>query len=257
MEGYERYYESYLKGYEERFGEQNEEKNEEKNGEKNGERFYKMPKVMTDHDSRFQVLSAEAKFLYMFLLDLLQLSIRNVQLNTRTGKYWQDQHGIFVQYTQRHMADLIHRSLPTVRKRLKELIDIGLIVRIRQGLTRSDKLYVQPATNFPSEEKPNFSSGKQPADQPEAKSDSPNDTKGSTPDLRTGDLILQLPGDPPREPENTSSKPKNTTQQEEIPFSEKHFSGVFDKDHDDGSWNRKISEERIRRRVELSRLSFA
>jgi len=206
-------------------------------------RFYQMPKVLIE-ESKFNMLSVEARFLYMLFLDLMQLSKKNC---------WRDPDGIYIYYSQARMAVEIHRSLPTVRKRLKELIDIGLIVRKRRGLTLCDKIYVQIATLFPSGEEPDFLSERQPASCPEAKIDHPNDTKGSTPDLSTREIILPLPGTPAAEPVNSSLKPKNTNPPPKTPFEDKYYNLLSAEALADCDWNRELSIANIKK--ELAKLS--
>ena len=106
--------------------------------------FFQLPKDL--FTPKFANVSVEAKTLYSILLDWAQLSIRN-------GSKWRDQTGIFIYFGQRKMADALNCSLPTVRRRLKELVAAGLLVRKRRGLTFCDKLYVLPVTDALSAEK--------------------------------------------------------------------------------------------------------
>ena len=87
-----------------------------------------------DEDEQYANLSTDAKYLYGKMRDRLKLSIKN---------NWQDENGFYIRMTRVSMAALLHRCLPTVRKVIKELIDAGLLSEKREGLTKSNRLYVQ------------------------------------------------------------------------------------------------------------------
>ena len=114
-----------------------------------------------DEDERYAGLSTNAKYLYGKMRDTLKLSIKN---------NWQDENGFFIRMTRLKMAALLKCSLPTVRKIIKELIGVGLLLEKREGLTKSNRLYVQllPGENemefhcrvkkaLPPTKKPDFS----------------------------------------------------------------------------------------------------
>ena len=150
-------------------------------------RFFQMPKILVE-EPKYAWLSAEAIFLYTLLLDLMQLSKKNC---------WRDPVGVYIYYSQARMAEVLHRSLPTVRKRLAELVEAGLLVRKRRGLTHCDKLYVIPATLFPSGEENDSVSAKQDSLLPDGTDVSPNDTNPSAADTDTKDTPL-LPKKAPK-----------------------------------------------------------
>lgn len=87
-----------------------------------------------DEDEQYADLSIHAKYLYGKMRDILKLSIRN---------NWQDENGFYIRMTRDRMAKLLKCSLPTVRKIVKELIQFGLLKEKREGLTKSNRLYVQ------------------------------------------------------------------------------------------------------------------
>ena len=114
-----------------------------------------------DTDPLYANLSVMAKYLYGKMRDILKLSIKN---------NWQDENGFYIRLTRLNMATLLKCCLPTVRKVIKELINVGLLKEKREGLTRSNRLYVQLLTgenetefqckarkNVLSEKKPDFS----------------------------------------------------------------------------------------------------
>lgn len=94
-------------------------------------RFVQFPKVL--FAPKFSKLSNDAKVLYSLLLDRMQLSIKNK---------WEDAVGIFIFFSQAEMAASLNCSLPTVRKRITELLNSGLIFTIRIGLGKPNRIYV-------------------------------------------------------------------------------------------------------------------
>jgi len=111
--------------------------------------YFTIPKAL-DKDLRYKDLSVEAKYLYGHMRDTLKLSIKNG---------WKDGKGYFIRMTRDKIAALLKRSLPTVRRIIRELIAVGLLREKREGLTRSNRLYVQL---LPSEDISSFTGeGKQ------------------------------------------------------------------------------------------------
>lgn len=95
---------------------------------------YRTIPKMLDTDQVYKKMSVEAKYLYSYMRDLFKLSVKNK---------WQDKKGIFIKLTREKIGELLGRSLPTVRKILKELVKAKLIIDIRLGLTLCNKIYVQ------------------------------------------------------------------------------------------------------------------
>lgn len=87
-----------------------------------------------DTNPAYADLSVQAKYLYGKMRDTLKLSILN---------NWQDQNGFYIRMTRINMATLLKCCLPTIRKFVKELIGVGLLKEKREGLGRSNRLYVQ------------------------------------------------------------------------------------------------------------------
>lgn len=100
--------------------------------------FYKMPKILFS-SSDYSDLSGNAKLMYMLLFDRLDLSVKN---------NWLDEHGqVYQFYTiEQFMLDL-NCSRQTVLNLKKELSDKGLLVEIRQGSTKPNRLYLR-SLNF-------------------------------------------------------------------------------------------------------------
>lgn len=79
--------------------------------------------------------SVNAKLLYGLLLSRTQLS-------QKSG--WTDESGsVYVVYTIRQMADDLNRSERTVKTALNELENAGLLLRVRQGWNRANRLFLQ------------------------------------------------------------------------------------------------------------------
>ena len=93
-----------------------------------------------DADVRYASLSVHAKYLYGKLRDLLKLSIQN---------NWQDENGFYVRMTRETMTKLLKICLPTARKVVRELVGVCLLKERREGLNKSNRLYVQL---FPGED---------------------------------------------------------------------------------------------------------
>lgn len=138
--------------------------------------YFEVPKAL-DTNPRYASLSVQARYLYAHLRDTLKLSIKN---------NWKDSNGYYVRMTRKNMAILLHCSEPTVRKFLRELRGIGLLREKRQGLTRSNLLYVQLLegendTTFQSRVKPASPQERKPDFTPERKPLSPNNPYPSKP----------------------------------------------------------------------------
>lgn len=79
--------------------------------------------------------SVNTKLLYGLLLSRTQLS-------QRSG--WADENGsVYVIYPIRQMADDMNRSERTVKNALNELENAGLLLRVRQGWNRANRLFLQ------------------------------------------------------------------------------------------------------------------
>lgn len=122
--------------------------------------YFTIPKAL-ETDPRYASLSIEARYLYARMRDTLKLSIKN---------NWRDHLGVYIKMARTTMAQVLNKSLPTVRKILKELREAGLIFDLRMGLTRCNRIYVKlldgesESDLFPkakeaslSKEKPDFS----------------------------------------------------------------------------------------------------
>ena len=96
--------------------------------------FYRIPKVLFI-DDKFKKLSTEAKVLYGLMLDRMGLSIKN--------NWCDDDNRVFIIYTQEEATDQLNCSRDKIIQLYKELDDIGLIERKRQGQGRPTWIYVK------------------------------------------------------------------------------------------------------------------
>lgn len=110
--------------------------------------YFQMPKWLFAEP--YCELSLQAKVVYMFLFNRLNLSLKNE---------WQDDDGqVFVYYSNENLAgkeDGLGCSIPTVIKAKKELASAGLLKEVRQGLTLSNRIYLMGPNPF-SQEVKNF-----------------------------------------------------------------------------------------------------
>ncbi|WP_330693720.1 replication initiator protein A [Shuttleworthella satelles] len=97
--------------------------------------FYRIPKVLFTAP-RFKTLSTDAKALYGILLDRMNLSAKNG---------WIDKYGrVYIIFTTEEIMEAMGCANQKATRLLAELEkDIGLIERKRQGLGKSNLIYVK------------------------------------------------------------------------------------------------------------------
>ena len=106
-------------------------------------RFFKMPHALFT-EGLFDALSNEAKLLYGLLLDRMSLSVKNG---------WQDEKGrIFIHFKNAEVCQKLSIGAQKAVKLLRELVEIGLIERIRIGLGKPDRIYVKQYQSEPQEQ---------------------------------------------------------------------------------------------------------
>ena len=96
--------------------------------------FIQIPKIFAIEGSKYFNMSMEAKYLYGILADRNKLSIKNGWID--------EQQRVFFLYSQAEIGKMIGKDVKTVRKYLKQLEDFGLLHRERQGLNKTDRLYL-------------------------------------------------------------------------------------------------------------------
>ena len=101
--------------------------------------FYRIPKLLFT-DDRFSELSLEAKVLYGIMLDRMGLSIKN--------KWFDEQKRVYIVFTIDKIMNLLHCREQKANKLLKDLEEIGLIERKRNGLGKPNFIYVKNFLGF-------------------------------------------------------------------------------------------------------------
>ena len=101
--------------------------------------FYRIPKLLFT-DERFSELSLEAKVLYGIMLDRMGLSIKN--------KWFDEQKRVYIVFTIDKIMNFLHCREQKANKILKDLEEIGLIERKRNGLGKPNFIYVKNFLGF-------------------------------------------------------------------------------------------------------------
>lgn len=117
------------------------------------EQFYKMPRRFFSHP-KYMPMRCESKLAYMLIQDLLPLSVQNGWVN--------ENNEVYVKLSRTKLMDLLHiKGTQKAAQVMKELVDYGLIVNKRVGLTRCNEIYVyvtetpQPPQKGPKDHEPN------------------------------------------------------------------------------------------------------
>lgn len=95
--------------------------------------FIQLPKELYGN-KRYKHISNDAKVLYGFLLDRLELSRKNKWIN-KNGE-------IYLIFTREEVQNLINISSKTATKIFKELKEVELIQEHRQGLNKPNLIYI-------------------------------------------------------------------------------------------------------------------
>ncbi len=101
--------------------------------------FYRIPKLLFT-DERFSELSLEAKVLYGIMLDRMGLSVKN--------KWFDEQKRVYIVFTIDKIMNFLHCREQKANKILKDLEEIGLIERKRNGLGKPNFIYVKNFLGF-------------------------------------------------------------------------------------------------------------
>lgn len=104
-------------------------------------RYLVLPKELIENPA-FSGLDFGAVILYAKMLERAGLSARNEDKFT-------DERGLFIIYTVEQMERDLQRSHPTIVKLTKQLSDIGLIEKVRQGQGKPSKIYIMDFTSAP------------------------------------------------------------------------------------------------------------
>lgn len=98
----------------------------------NANRYYQMPKFL--FEGEFKGMSNDGRVLYSLLKDRHELSLKNGWINCR-GE-------VYLIYAREEMAEMLGCSLPTARKAVKKLIEMGLIEEERGGFNKPNLIYL-------------------------------------------------------------------------------------------------------------------
>lgn len=124
--------------------------------------FYRMPKILFV-DDYFSTISCEAKVLYGLLLDRATLSKSN---------NWIDELGrVYVFFKQTEAMEMLNIKKNKVIAIFKELEDIGLLIRKKQGQGKPTRLYVLDFSNHTDEDEENSKTNEVVSDDEEQTSD--------------------------------------------------------------------------------------
>src|SRR5512135_2550018 len=96
--------------------------------------FYRIPKELFTNP-KYKHTSAEAKVLYGLLLDRNSISRKNGWVDT--------QRRVFIQYSREEAMEKLGCGHNPIVKLFKELNEIGLIEEVRQGLGKTNIIYVK------------------------------------------------------------------------------------------------------------------
>ena len=103
-------------------------------------RFYQLPKELFENPI-YREVSAEAKVLYTMLKDRMLLSEKNKE-------EWEDENGnLYCYFSNESAQKYLNRSEPYIIKLKKELHQAGLILEVRQGVNKPNRIYpLKPKT---------------------------------------------------------------------------------------------------------------
>ena len=162
-------------------------------GEAEQYNFYRIPKVLFT-DAHYSTLSMEAKVLYGLMLDRMSLSVKNT---------WLDSCGrVYIFFTLEDVISMLNTGHNKAVRLFKELEDIGLIERKKQGQGKPTVIYVK---NFILPPEP----GQTPPPAPEPPSDPQPETS------QNGKSAFPLPGNQAvQTSENRKSKVPETGNQD-------------------------------------------
>lgn len=97
--------------------------------------FMKLPKVLFV-DADYKKLSDGAKLLYAVLMERMGLSVEN---------NWEDDYSqVYIYYTNQSLRELLGWSHDKVTAKLRELENVKLIWRKKNGMGKPDTIYVLP-----------------------------------------------------------------------------------------------------------------
>jgi len=110
-------------------------------------RYFQIPQELFTNKFYKNKLNSDSKLLYAFLLDRLTLSSKNE---------WYDENGnVYLIFTRKEVEERLNLSDKTVTKAFKQLEDVKLIYEKRQGMGKSNLIYVGKINHEENYEKEN------------------------------------------------------------------------------------------------------
>ena len=101
--------------------------------------FLKLPTALIK-DKKYRHLSEKAKIVFTICLNKAELSIKNG---------WIDKYGkVFIYYKIEKIMEDVNCSNKTALNIIRELEEVGLIEKYRQGLGKPNKIYVKDFINL-------------------------------------------------------------------------------------------------------------
>ena len=97
-------------------------------------KYYQVPKELYTNSKYKTTINNDAKVLYAFLLDRMELS--------RINQWVDDDGTIFLMFKREDLADLLGVCMGTICKAFKQLKSVGLIAEKRQGLCKPNIIYI-------------------------------------------------------------------------------------------------------------------
>ena len=107
-----------------------------------GYRYLAVPKELIKNRS-YSSLDFGAVILYAKMLERAGLSAQH------EDKFTDENGRLFIIYTVEQLERDLQRSHPTIVKLTKQLADIGLIEKVRQGQWKPSKIYIMDFTSAP------------------------------------------------------------------------------------------------------------
>lgn len=98
--------------------------------------FYQTPKFLI-HSDTYKDLGLAEKLIYSVLRDRLELS-----LNNKTGDFVDEDGYIFLRFDQEKLGELLNINKKTVGRYMKKLEQYELIVIVREGQGKSNRIYI-------------------------------------------------------------------------------------------------------------------
>ncbi|AZF90587.1 DnaD-like helicase loader [Streptococcus phage CHPC869] len=95
--------------------------------------FYQFPQWLLKEE-HYKNLGDKAKLMYMLLFDRRTLSIKN--------KWYDDDGQIYMYFTIEQFMQELNCSNKAVVKAKKELVEVGLLEEVRQGVNKPNRLYI-------------------------------------------------------------------------------------------------------------------